>query len=113
MLTLEKIMEKWSVIENNQTKAQEIVYGGDEGIREYIEDCAPKLKNNYTKIPINKWNTNQMSEIIGDMLEDNNHHRMIQLPNTIKDCLKRADVPDDLQQKFFHQFMIEMFQRYD
>lgn len=101
-------LKDWHVIEDIQLKKQYIVYGP---IDEFIEECEPQLDNNYTEIPLEKWSVNQIVEIIGNLLEDNNHSTC-DMTETIRDTLTKTEISDKSQQKFFQLYIKEMFNRY-
>lgn len=103
-------IENWHVIKEKNTDTQHLIYGP---IEEYIDECEPEWKDDYTEISQENWDVSTMSEVIGDMLEDNNHHRMTDIPNMIEECLEKANIPTDMQQKFFQKYMEAMFARYN
>lgn len=58
------------------------------------------------EIPYEEWNTEDISEILGNELEDRNHHSLTSMPRKLLDTLRKT-VPENLHADVMKSFMEE------
>lgn len=104
-------LNEWSIVENIETKEREVVYGD---LDDFIRDCLdePVDKNKFISLPQEQWTTDEMTEIISNLLEDANRHSACQAPYTIKELMSQANIEDDKIKAFFNLYIKEMFDIY-
>lgn len=101
-------LSNWHILERKNTKERHIIYGP---IDEWSEETDNNI-NDFTEIPTEKWTTNEIVEISGNLLEDVNLHRCCNAPNDIQDIMTISGISDEEQHRFFMNYMNLLFDRY-
>jgi len=52
---------------------------------------------NRVKIPYEYWNACDFAEILGNIIEDRNHHWMTDIPNMILDIMNQTNISDKIR----------------
>ena len=76
--------EDWHVVENKETHQQHIFCGA---IEDYIKE-----PDTYIEIPFSKWSVDHMIKILGNVLEDINLHRTVNMPSEIHRLMTESDI---------------------
>lgn len=79
--------EDWHVVENKETHQQHIFCGA-------MEDNIKEL-DTYIEIPFSEWSVDHMIKILGNVLEDINLHRMVNMPSEIHRLMTESDISEN------------------
>ena len=60
----------------------------------------------------NEWTSDDIVEIVGNLLEDVNHHSECQNPRIILDTMRNVDIEETKIVAFMRQYMDKMFDKY-
>ena len=76
-------VKDWTVMTEEDTKGHNYFYGP-------LDEYEPEDYEGLIKVPYEEWTSCDFAEILGDILEDRNHHWMRDLPHMLLEILAEA-----------------------
>ncbi len=70
----------------------------------FVKKCE-KCGEQMAEISIDEWHIPLITETIGDMMEDDNHHSLTGLGRCFNECMMKAGIDDELRRKALIEYM--------
>ena len=90
------LFKKWTVMED--VNGHHSYFYGD------LDDYEPEELEGYIKVPEEKYTADDISELLGNVLEDNNYHGMTSIGNQVLSSLRKTT---SLSEKELSAFMVD------
>lgn len=80
-------LENWTVMAKEDTKRHDYFYGP-------LEDYELEEYEGFVEVPYEEWSASDFAEILGNILEDRNHHWMVDIPHMLLEILEEAKLKE-------------------